>query len=323
MIKEITIQNYLPGTGAREVYEEIITGLTAPRKYISPKYFYDSVGSELFEEITRLKEYYPTRTEKRILRTILDKIRIDLRELSIIELGSGDPSKISLLFKQIPDDILETIDYFPVDICESEILKSVDERTRNFNLNSISGIIADFHHQLHVIPKKGCRLFCFFGSTIGNFTIEEAERFLKQLEKEMKPGDRLLLGVDIVKEIDIIERAYNDSKGITAKFNLNILNVVNRILGTNLKSSDFEHLAFYNEEYNRIEMHLKALCDIEMFIENLPVPISIAKGETIHTENSHKFTYDKIGMFCEWGCFSEYTVCYDPKEWFGMVYAVK
>lgn len=323
MVKEITIQNYLPGTGAREVYEEIITGLTSRQKYIPPKYFYDKTGSELFEEITRLKEYYPTRTEKRILRNIMDIIRIDLRELSIVELGSGDPSKISLLFKQIPEDILETINYYPVDICEEEIIRSVDELTCTFSLNSITGIVADFHHQLHVIPKKRCRLFCFFGSTIGNFTTEEAERFLRQLEREMKPGDRLLLGVDVVKDKTIIEKAYNDSKGITARFNLNVLNVVNRILGTDFRSDDFEHLAFYNEKFDRIEMHLKALTDVRVMGRGMTAPICIRKDETIHTENSHKFTFDKIGRFCEWGRFTDYTVCYDPKEWFGMVYAIK
>ena len=323
MIKELAIQNYLSSVEAGSMYDEIIAGLTSCPKYILPKYFYDKTGSELFEEITRQDEYYPTSVEKQILSSIFDMIDIDLECLTIIELGSGDPSKIKLLLHQIPDQLLRTINYFPVDICDAEIEKCVGELSEEFSLNHICGIVADFHHQLHVLPKEGNRLFCFFGSTIGNFTIEETEKFLRQLQKEMRPGDSLLLGVDMVKYIPVIERAYNDSKGITARFNLNILEVVNDIIGSDFCVSDFEHIAFFNKELHRIEMHLKALKDMIVILDHSSRFITLHKNETIHTEHSHKFTSDKIKQLCEWGGFSEYKICNDPLGWFSVIYAVR
>lgn len=322
-MQQITIRNYLQQLGNENVEDDILKGLMAPEKYISPKYFYDQKGSELFEEITQLEEYYPTRTEKQILSRLFDIIRIQPEGLSIIELGSGDPSKITLLFRQIPEKALKTVRYYPVDICEAEILKSVKELSRSFSMNSISGIVADFHSQLGVIPKTENRLFCFFGSTIGNFTFGEAQKFIKQLAAEMQPGDRLLLGLDMVKESDVLERAYNDSKGVTARFNLNILNVVNERIGSNFSTTDFEHIAFFNSGYNRIEMHLKARKDMEIKTAKKGYTISIGKDETIHTEYSHKFTYEKIRELCEWGGFEQYSVCHDKKGWFSVVYAVK
>lgn len=323
MTEHITIENYLPQIGENRMRDEIMAGLTARQKYILPKYFYDTVGSELFEEITALEEYYPTRTEKQILSTIISDLQLDMGNKSIIELGSGDPSKITLLLKQIPYPILQTINYYPVDICESEIIKSVDSLTQEFSLRNICGIVADFHHQLHCIPKDNCRLFCFFGSTIGNFSMEEAQRFLNNLSAVMNPGDQLLLGVDIVKDISILERAYNDSKEVTARFNLNILNAVNRIMGTNFSLDDFYHKAHFNKELSRIEMHLYALRDMVIAIEDADCFIEIKKGETIHTENSHKFTPERIQQLCDWGGFSNHRISHDPRKWFGIVYATK
>ena len=325
MIQEIAIQNYLPHLGTENVLEEIMTGLNSPQKYIPPKFFYDEKGSELFEEITKLDDYYPTRTEKQIISNLFNLIQLNLPHLNIVELGSGDPSKITLLLEQIPEDLLSTINYYPVDICEAEIIKSVNELSRYFSLHTITGIVADFHHQLHVIPKKGCRLFCFFGSTLGNFTFDEAENFIKKLAAEMRPGDRLLLGVDMVKDIPVIERAYNDSEGITAQFNLNILNAVNNLIGSDFRPEDFEHMAFFNPNENRIEMHLRACKDVDIHIgnNNYKDRIRIRKDETIHTEYSHKFTYDKIRQLCQWGDFEQYTVCHGQKGWFSMIYALK
>ncbi len=323
MIKELDIKNYLPHIGRTRVHDEIMTGLMAPQKYIPSKYFYDTRGSELFEEITSLDEYYPTRTEKQILSNLFNILKINLRHMSIVELGSGDPSKITLLLQQQPDRVLRTINYYPVDICESEIIKSVEALSEQFPLHTINGIVADFQQQLHVLPKDGQRLFCFFGSTIGNFTMEEAERFIRQLEKEMQPGDRFLLGVDMVKDTDVVERAYNDSQGVTAQFNLNMLNVVNGLLGTDFRAHDFEHLAFFNKEKSCIEMHLRALKDIIVMPRDSSDFITLKKNETIRTENSHKFTYDKIKQLCQWGGFSQYTICHDPQGWFSVVYAVK
>lgn len=323
MIKEFAIQNYLSSVETGSMYDEIMTGLTSNPKYILPKFFYDKAGSELFEEITQLYEYYPTRVEKQILSEILNMIDIDLDCLTIIELGSGDPSKIKLLLNQIPRQLLRTINYFPVDICDAEIEKCVEILSEEYPLKHICGIIADFHHQLHVLPKEGNRLFCFFGSTIGNFTMEEAKEFLLRLQREMKPGDSLLLGVDMVKYIPVIERAYNDSEGVTARFNLNILEVVNHIIGSDFCIDDFEHLAFFNKEQHRVEMHLRALKDMIVILDHSSRFITLRKNETIHTEYSHKFTSDKIEQLCEWGGFSAYKICNDPQGWFSIIYAVR
>jgi len=323
MIKEITVQNYLSMVRTNSMYDEIITGLTSYPKYILPKYFYDKTGSELFEEITQLDEYYPTRVEKQILSGILDMIDIDLECLTIVELGSSDPSKMKLLLSQVPKQLLQTINYFPVDICDAEIEKCVEILSEEFSLNHICGIVADFHHQLHILPKEKNRLFCFFGSAIGNFTMEETEKFLRQLQKEMRPGDSLLLSVDMVKYLPLIERAYNDSKGITARFNLNILEVVNHIIGSDFCIDDFEHMAFFNREHHRIEMHLKALKDMVVILDHSSRFITLRKNETIHTEHSHKFTADKIEQLCKWGGFAEYKICNDPQGWFSVIYAVR
>lgn len=323
MIKEITIENYLPQIGKDTIYDEIMEGLTAPQKYIPSKYFYDTVGSELFEEITRLEEYYPTRTEKQILSNLLTVLNISLHDLNIIELGSGDPSKIMLLLNQIPGEVLQTISYYPVDICESEIVKSIEILSNKYPLNDICGIIADFHHHLHLLPKRGCRMFCFFGGTIGNFTMKQAEEFVKKLSAAMNPGDHLLLGIDMIKDLETLESAYNDCKGVTSLFNLNILKAVNNIIGTDFNCEDFRHRAYYNRRYNRIEMHLDALRDMIITCKRSGNIISIKKGESIHTENSHKFTHKRIKQLSTWGNFSHYQMCHDPLKWFGVFYGRK
>lgn len=321
-VQEIAIENYLSQIDDEDICSEIMEGLTAKDKYISSKFFYDKLGSSLFEEITALDEYYPTRTEKLILSDILSAVDIDLNNLSIVELGSGDPSKITLLLQQIPQDTLRTINYYPVDICEEEIVKSVEALTQTFPLNSITGIVADFHRHLHVIPRRGCRLFCFFGSTIGNFTMEQSKLFLQKLDQVMDSGDHILLGLDMYKDIDIIERAYNDSKGITARFNLNILNVVNNTISSDFSTEDFRHIAFYNQKEHRIEMHLKCCRPLTVNTRRYG-SISFKENEYIHTENSHKFTYERIEQLCRWGRFSSYSIYHDAEKWFSIVHAVK
>ena len=201
----IELLNYLPNIGIGNVKEEIFEGLKAEQKYISPKFFYDGLGSELFEQITHLDEYYPTRTEQSIISSIVKELDIDFENLNIVELGSGDASKISLLLEQISIDKLKTINYFPVDISQSAIEKSAGELHRRFPLKNITGVVVDFFHQLNLIPKQGKRLFCFFGSTIGNFKSNEAKEFIKNLSHNMQAGDSLLLGMDMVKDITVLE----------------------------------------------------------------------------------------------------------------------
>lgn len=319
----IKLVNYLPDIGIKKVKEEIFNGLRAFPKYISPKFFYDERGSELFEAITKLDEYYPTRTEKKILSTIGKEVNLDFSELSIIELGSGDSSKIRLLLRQIPENKLSTIKYYPVDISQSAIERASEKLADEFPMISINGIVADFIHQLNMIPKTGKRLFCFFGSTIGNLNTTEIKEFMKLLGTEMQARDSLLLGIDMVKDSAVLEKAYNDDQQITADFNKNILNVINNLAETNFEPGDFEHLAFYNEENKRIEMHLKARKDIVITFNSGADKIHIKKGETIHTENSHKFNKDIIKTMGFWAGLDTEKIFTDNNQWFSLVHYKK
>jgi L-histidine N-alpha-methyltransferase len=315
----VTVINFLPKLGKDDLRKEIIAGLTATNKSISSKFFYDAAGSKLFEEITQLPEYYLTRTEKSILKKVALEIGSDLKDLDIIELGSGDCSKISILFNAMPLRCIESVRYMPVDVSHTAIEESVSILLNNFSGLEIQAVVADFTRQLKLIPAGAKRLFCFFGSTIGNLTRDQAMQFINNLSDLMKAGDMLLLGVDMVKRKDILENAYNDSKNVTADFNRNILNVVNGFLATDFKPDDFEHLAFYNEEYSRIEMHLKALTNLEISSPHLAENIFIEKGECIHTENSHKFTDEFIDEFAEASGLEIKNRFTDDNKWFSII----
>ncbi len=312
--------NHLSDIGIKKIQEEIITGLRAKQKYISSKFFYDEKGSELFELITNLDEYYPTRTEKKILSSIGQDLKLDFSELSIVELGSGDPSKIRLLLQQIPENELSTLRYFPVDISQSAIEDASEKLVDEFPMLNISGIVADFILQPNRVPKIGRRLFCFFGSTIGNLTMDEIEKFMKRLGAEMQEGDGLLLGLDMIKDTFILEKAYNDDHQVTADFNKNILNVINVLANTDFDPEEFEHQSFYNEEEERIEMHLKAKSDMVITFNSEAAKIQIKKGETIHTENSHKFKKEHIETMGLWAGLSTEKIFSDHNQWFNLVY---
>ena len=318
---QVELINYLPNIGIDNVKQEILDGLNSIPKYISPKFFYDGKGSELFEQITKLDEYYPTRTEKSIIRDKVKDLSIDFENLNIVELGSGDSSKISLLLEQIPEQHIHTINYFPVDISKSAIEKSTNDLQAKFPLKSITGVVVDFFHQMHLIPKTGRRLFCFFGSTIGNFDKKQSKDFISALGRSMQQGDMLLIGMDLVKNIDVLEAAYNDKKGITAMFNTNILNVVNNLSGSDFNENDFEHYSFFNTKESRIEMHLRAIKDVELSYDT--ETIKIHKGELIHSENSHKFTPKDIDAIANWAGIDKIKSLTDSNEWFSLNFFVK
>lgn len=320
IIDSYPVDNFLPDIGIDKVREELIDGLTSSPKFIPSKYFYDKKGSLLFEEITKLDEYYPTRTEKSILIDVLSKLNLQINDLSIIELGSGDPSKISLLFDQICQSELDQINYYPVDISQSAIESSISLLTQKYDGITINGIIADFIHQVELLPKVNNKLICFFGSTIGNLKRNEIQIFMKKLGAVMRGGDNLLLGLDMIKDVNILENAYNDSLGVTAAFNKNILNVVNKLISTNFDPDKFEHLAFYNNQEQRIEMHLKAKENLRIEVNSSKVELQIKKGEMIHTENSHKFNSKDIQQFAYWGCLNMENVFNDENNWFSLVH---
>jgi L-histidine N-alpha-methyltransferase len=313
------IINKLKEIDSGKVKEEILQGLNSQPKYISPKYFYNAGGSELFESITELKEYYPTRTEKSILSGIGTKLEMDFKDLNIVELGSGDPSKIRLLLQQIPSKELTSLHYYPVDISQSALENSMMQLAEEFPEITITGILADFMQQFSKLPKIRNRLFCFLGSTIGNLTPVERTNFMQGLGNEMESGDHLLLGLDMVKDSGVLHSAYNDSQEITAAFNKNILNVVNGIIDTRFDASDFEHLAFYNENEQRIEMHLKATRERSIRINGNHETLNIKKGETIHTENSYKFNNEDIESIGRQAGLNAVSVFTDEQKWFSLV----
>lgn len=317
--KSNVIIDLLPKVGEDELRKEILQGLHQKKKYISSKFFYNKKGSELFEKITNLKEYYPTRTEKTILKNIAYKIMDNYSEYDIIELGSGDCSKISLLFKQIKRKELNTISYMPVDFSKSAIEKSNYCLNQKFPELNIKAFVADFMNQIHLLPNSKGKIICFFGSTIGNLTQEQADEFVQEVSKVMHKEDIFLLGCDMVKDTKVLHDAYNDSENITAEFNLNILNSVNDIIKSDFKPDHFSHKAFYNSDKQRIEMHLQA--DEDMIIKSpyFKSGLHIYKDETIHTENSHKYSHERIQSLANRGKFDIENIFTDEKNWFSIV----
>jgi len=323
MAESITMSNFLLTISEDEALKTILDGLTSDQKHISSKYFYDEIGSKLFEKIILLPEYYLTRTEKKILRETCFQIAGKLRDVDIIELGSGDCSKISILLDSIPAEHMESVRYMPVDVNQAVIEDSLKILIKKFPGLKIQGVVADFGKQFNLIPVGAKRLICFFGSTVGNLSRKESMNFFSDLGRTMQSDDILLLGVDMVKSKDALENAYNDSKNITAKFNRNILNVINKHVGTNFNPDLFSHIAFYDEVYSRIEMHLKAIQYMEISCPYLPRKIIIREGETIHTENSHKFTYKHIDDLALAAGLEIKNIFSDKNKWFSLIQFLK
>ena len=317
------IEDFMPKVGENSIRDEMVACLSTNPKTLPSMFFYDHHGSELFEMITNLEEYYPPKIEIPLLRSTAKKLKRELKDCDLVELGSGDCSKISVFLDEIPEEIRQTIVYFPVDVCKQAIEKSACNLQDRYPEMNIHGITADFLGHIEKIPAQRRRFFCFFGSTIGNLTEVQAMRFMTDLGKVMKNNDRLLLGVDMVKDIGIIEKAYNDSQGITAEFNKNILKVANDHIKTNFDPEEFEHVAFFNKKYSRMEMHLKAKKDLEVTSPFLKDQIIFKKGETIHTENSHKYTVDGINKIADAAGLSVESIFNDDEKWFSLVEMVK
>ena len=301
----------------------MLAGLMAAQKHLPCKFFYDEAGSKLFEQITRLEEYYQSRTEKSILKRHAGELMRGAEGASLVEIGSGDCSKISILLQALPEVILKTSIYVPVDVSLSAIEESRCKLEERFGAIEVCGIVADFMQQIHLVSQYENKIFCFFGSTIGNLDRRDAVRFVEKLGKLMNTGERLLLGLDMVKDKAVLEGAYNDEKGVTARFNKNILNVANKILGTDFESEYFRHHAFFDEEKQRIEMHLIATRDITIKIPFFEGGLEIPKGQTIHTENSHKFTSHHIDEFASASGLSVRAVYTDSNRWFTLVDYIK
>ena len=275
--------------------EEIFFSLNEHLKFISPKFFYDKKGSELFEKICLLPEYYPTRTEISILEKLSDELPTYIDEnFRLVELGSGTSVKTRLIF-DIFTKLQDTIEYFPIDI--SDILtESSEQLLQDYDTLHITGIVDTYEGGLEFLntydEKKN--LIIFLGSSYGNFSPNDGCRFLQKINSTMKSGDLFLIGLDLVKDKQVLESAYNDSQGITAKFNLNVISRINDELDADFNLKNFEHLAIYNEDKQRIEMYLKSLVTQSVVISKSNLLLDLKKDELIHTEYSHKFRLSQI-----------------------------
>jgi len=275
--------------------EEIRSSLNADLKFISPKFFYDKKGSELFEKICLLPEYYPTRTEITILKKLQNELSSFLDDsFRIVELGSGSSVKTRLII-DIFTKLQNKIEYFPIDI--SEILTESSEQLINdYDNLHITGIIDTYEGGLEFLKdyddKKN--LIIFLGSSFGNFSPSDGYVFLKKIYSTMKPGDLFLIGLDLVKEKQILESAYDDSQGVTAEFNFNVLSRINAELGANFNLKNFEHYSAYHEKEQRIEMYLKSRANQSVIIPKSDLLLNLEKNELIHTEYSHKYRLSQI-----------------------------
>jgi L-histidine N-alpha-methyltransferase len=297
----ITIRNLLHRDGSPfGLAKDARQGLLSSPKTMPPKYLYDSHGSDLFEQITRQEEYYQTSTELEILRRIAPLIMDRVRPTAVIEFGSGSASKTRTLLDEMRRaGRLEG--YGMLDVSEAALRTAANALIESYPRLQVECELADFE-QPQPLPFPGKRrLLVFFGSTIGNFEIEHAQAFLRGPAERMHDDDAFLIGFDLIKDIEIVERAYNDAAGITAAFNKNLLTVLNRELGADFDLSAFDHRAFYNEPESRIEMHLVASTAQRVRLLDLDLTIEFAAGESLRTELSHKYTRRSVEALLEAG----------------------
>jgi L-histidine N-alpha-methyltransferase len=292
---QITIEVHLDAGAAAAMARDIRLGLSARFKELAPKYFYDERGSQLFERITELPEYYPTRTERAILADRSGEIVAAAGEPeTLVELGSGSASKTRHLLSAMREaGCLQT--YVPVDISAEITHETAESLVDEYPGLEIHGLVCDFEHHLERIPdRSGGRLIAFLGGTIGNLYPGARREFLARIAAMLGPGDGLLLGTDLVKERARLEAAYDDAGGVTAEFNKNVLLVLNRELGADFDPAAFQHVARYDAEEARMDIRLRSLRDQRVRLDGLDLDVAFAAGEEMRTEISSKFTRDGL-----------------------------
>jgi L-histidine N-alpha-methyltransferase len=294
MTSDVTVDVHLaPGAAARALEADVRAGLTATPKTLPPKWFYDDRGSELFDQITRLREYYPTRTE----RSILVEHAGDVAELTkadtLVELGSGTSEKTRLLLDALRD--AGTLERFvPFDVSEQTLRNAASAVAREYPGVRVHAVVGDFEQHLGELPGGGTRVVAFLGSTIGNLAPGPRAAFLADLAATLAPGDALLLGTDLVKDLDRLVAAYDDAAGVTAAFNRNVLAVLDRELDADFDPDAFVHVAMWNADAEWIEMRLRAQRAQTVHLRALGLDVDFAAGEELRTEISAKFRRERV-----------------------------
>jgi L-histidine N-alpha-methyltransferase len=290
----LSLSNFLAAdSAAQALRRDVRDGLAQTPKSLPPKWFYDSVGSDLFDQITRLPEYYPTRAEAQILRARSESIAVASGADTLVELGSGTSEKTRLLLDALRDSG-SLRRFIPFDVDAGVLSAAGSAIQREYPGVEIDAVCGDFEEHLGKIPRVGRRLVVFLGSTIGNLTPGPRADFLLALSDTLQPGDCLLLGTDLVKDVKRLERAYDDSAGVTAQFNRNVLAVVNRELDADFDLDAFDHIARWNADEERIEMWLRASGSQQVRIAALDLNVDFAAGEEMLTEVSCKFRPDGV-----------------------------
>jgi len=317
----------LPEAAQTPLGSEVFFGLTSRPKTLSPWLFYDEAGSQLFEQITALPEYYPTRTEREIFARHADEIiavaadGASAQPLTMIELGAGTAAKTTLLL----DAAVRRqgmVDYLAIDVSESPLIAAKERIEREIPSVTITPRVADYTTGVADFPADGKRrMVLYIGSSIGNFEPAHAVTLLRDVRAHLSPGDRLLLGVDRVKDSSVLLPAYDDAAGVTEAFNKNVLVRINRELGGNFNTRLFRHRARWNESHSRIEMHLESLIRQQVTIQALDLEVKFVRGETIHTENSYKFTLEGVAGMLSRSGFGLDRCWTDEQGWFGVYLA--
>lgn len=315
---DIHIHNFKPKYD--DFYTDVLNGLRNPKKELPSKYFYDERGSHLFERICALEEYYIPDTEREIMETCIGEI-VELigPDIALIEYGSGNSIKTRFLLEHLYNPVA----YIPIDICHEQLVRAAKELTSDFPEMEVLPVCADYTGEFKLPESKQPakqKVVYFPGSTIGNFAPPEARLFLHHIARICGPGGGLLIGVDLEKDPDILHKAYNDAQGVTAAFNLNLLERINRELNGTFQSEWFEHHALYNPDEGRVEMYLISLREQEIKVNN--TVISFGKGERIFTESSYKFSLNGFKQLAEAAGFQIKKVWTDRRQWFSVHYMV-
>ena len=319
----LSLSNYLAADSAADALRrDVCDGLTRAPKSLPPKWFYDSVGSDLFDRITRLPEYYPTRAEAEILRARAADIAAASGADTLVELGSGTSEKTRILLDALQEGG-SLRRFIPFDV-DASVLESAGAAIgTEYPGIEIDAVCGDFEEHLGKIPHVGRRLVIFLGSTIGNLTTGPRAEFLAALSDNLESGDTLLLGTDLVKDVDRLVRAYDDSAGVTAQFNKNVLAVVNRELDADFDLAAFDHVARWNVDQERIEMWLRASTPQRVHVNELDLTVDFDAGEEMLTEVSCKFRADAVADELAAAGLRRTNWWTDPAGDFGLSLAVK